>query len=68
MVFDFTSAIRGYGISTDFAAQLLLSNVTWKEAFGHTNTFISMVLLLAFLATSATTRQLVQELEAFGLT
>lgn len=50
-----------------FAIQLLLSKVTSKATFGQINAFISTVLLLTFLTTSAPTRQLVRELGAFGL-
>lgn len=66
--FVFSGALRGYAISAGFAVQLLLSNATSKVSFGQINTFISTVLLLTFLATSAPTRQLVRELGAFGLT
>lgn len=66
--FILSSTVRGYAIFAGFAVQLLLSNVTSKVAFGQINTFISTILLLTFLATSAPTRQLVRELGAFGLT
>lgn len=65
--FFLSGAVRGYAIAAGFAVQLLLSNVTSKTEFGQINTFISTILLLTFLATSAPTRQLVRELGAFGL-
>jgi len=65
--FFLSGAVRGYAISAGFSVQLLLSNVTSKTVFGQVNTFISTVILLTFLATSAPTRQLVRELGAFGL-
>jgi len=39
--FFLSGAVRGYEIAAGFAVQLLLSNVTWKVAFGQINTFIS---------------------------
>ena len=63
----FSGVLRGYAIFAGFALQLMLSNVTTKVTFGQINAFISTVLLLTFVATSAPTRQLVRELGAFGL-
>lgn len=66
--FFLSGVVRAYAIATGFAVQLLLSNVTSKVAFGQINAFMSTVLLLTFLLTSAPTRQLVRELGAFGIT
>ena len=65
--FLLSALLRGYAIIAGLSMQVLLSNITTKTVFGQINTFISSVLLVTFVVTSAPTRQLVRELGAFGL-